>query len=296
MKGFKFTHQTRIAALLFFSVYFLYGMVYIPFRQYLTCLAVGAIAYGISDSYEIATLCLFAMNIVFSSVCPSASASASGKEGFTDGSGNTLVAGSPANFFAAAAAPAQTKDIKGVVSKMSEGFEDAAEQDLTLANDSEYQAEETSDASVPADAAEEEETKPKAKNPKLRSGQDTKKGISDQGIPPAMQPQEEETFQDNGGLFKLGQIPKDVKGGFHIDAGTTVINALKSLKPDQIASMTNDTKQLIETQKSLMNMLNTFKPMMSEGKEMMNTFQQMFSPSSGATGMAGGATADAGKA
>lgn len=283
MKGFKFTHQTRIASLLFFSVYFLYGMLYIPFRQYLTCLAVGAIAYGISNSYEIATLCLFAMNIVFSSVCPS---SPSGKEGFTDGSGNTLVAGTPANVFAAAAA--RTKDIKGVVSKLSEGFEDAAEQDLTLAKESEYEAEETSDASVPADADEEEEPKPKkaklrsGQDTKLRSGQGAKKGISEQGIPPAMQPQEEETFQDNGGLFKLGQIPKDVKGGFHIDAGTTVINALKSLKPDQIASMTNDTKQLIETQKSLMNMLNTFKPMMSEGKEMMNTFQQMFTPPAGA--------------
>jgi hypothetical protein len=63
-----------------------------------------------------------------------------------------------------------------------------------------------------------------------------------------------------------------------------VLNALKSLKPDQISAMTRDTKQLIETQKTLMNMLQSFKPMMSEGKEMMSNFQQMFSPGGEATG------------
>jgi hypothetical protein len=40
--------------------------------------------------------------------------------------------------------------------------------------------------------------------------------------------------------------------------------------------MTKDTKQLIETQKSLMNMLGTMKPMMNDGKELMETFNQMF--------------------
>jgi len=266
----KFTHQTTIVALLFFSLYFIYGMIYIPFRQYLTCLAVGAIAYGISDSYEIATLSLFAMNFLFSAVCPVVA-----HEGFTDASGNKLVAASPKNTLSAAAT--KMMDVKGVSSKMSERFQDAAENDLTLSKESENMPENTSNESIPATAPEDEEPKKVNTNGKAKPN-----AISEQGIPPAMQPQEEETFQDNGSLFKLGQIPKDVKGGFHIDAGTTVINALKSLKPDQIASMTNDTKQLIETQKSLMNMLNTFKPMMSEGKEMMNTFQQMFTPAAGA--------------
>ena len=35
-------------------------------------------------------------------------------------------------------------------------------------------------------------------------------------------------------------------------------------------------KQLIDTQKSLMGMLGTMKPMMKDGKELMETFQQMF--------------------
>ena len=60
------------------------------------------------------------------------------------------------------------------------------------------------------------------------------------------------------------------------------MNALSALKPDQIAAMTKDTKQLIETQKSLMGLLQTFQPMMSEGKQMMETFQGMFGAAAGA--------------
>jgi hypothetical protein len=76
--------------------------------------------------------------------------------------------------------------------------------------------------------------------------------------------------------FKLGEIPSQVKNGPHIDAGSTLIKAIQGLNPDQINAMTKDTKQLIETQKSLMGMLGTMKPMMNDGKELMETFQQMF--------------------
>jgi hypothetical protein len=76
--------------------------------------------------------------------------------------------------------------------------------------------------------------------------------------------------------FKLGEIPSQAKGGPHIDAGSTLMKAIKSLNPDQINAMSKDTQQLIETQKSLMGMLGTMKPMLNDGKELMNTFQQMF--------------------
>jgi CRP-like cAMP-binding protein len=45
---------------------------------------------------------------------------------------------------------------------------------------------------------------------------------------------------------------------------------------DQIKAMSKDTQQLIETQKSLMGMLGSMKPMLNDGKELMDTFQQMF--------------------
>jgi hypothetical protein len=76
--------------------------------------------------------------------------------------------------------------------------------------------------------------------------------------------------------FKLGVIPEDSKGGYHIDQGTTVMNALNALNPDQIKSMTEDTRKLIDTQKNLMAMLGTMKPMLQDGKQMMANFQEMF--------------------
>jgi hypothetical protein len=86
------------------------------------------------------------------------------------------------------------------------------------------------------------------------------------------------------GLFKLGSIPQDTKGGFHIDQGTTVLNALNALQPDQVKRMSEDTQKLIDTQKSLMMMLGTMKPMLSDGKQLIDTFQTMFGPgASGAT-------------
>jgi hypothetical protein len=76
--------------------------------------------------------------------------------------------------------------------------------------------------------------------------------------------------------FKLGEIPSQVKNGPHIDAASTLVKAINSLNPDQIKAMSKDTQQLIETQKSLMGMLGSMKPMLNDGKELMDPFQQMF--------------------
>lgn len=85
-------------------------------------------------------------------------------------------------------------------------------------------------------------------------------------------------FSDKGtdGMFKLGSIPSDAVGGSHIDVGTTLMNALNSLKPDQVKAMTDDTRKLMETQKSLMGMLTNMKPMIQDGKQLMETFTEMF--------------------
>jgi hypothetical protein len=77
-------------------------------------------------------------------------------------------------------------------------------------------------------------------------------------------------------LFKPGETPAEKKGGYHIDAGTTILNALNGLKPAQIEAMTSDTQKLMETQKSLLGMLNTMKPMLADVKPLMETFGQMF--------------------
>jgi hypothetical protein len=86
--------------------------------------------------------------------------------------------------------------------------------------------------------------------------------------------------RDRKEMFELGKkykIPSEEDDeGYHLDAGTTFLNAYKSLKPDQISAMTKDTQALIDTQKQLMNTLSTLKPLMTDGKQIMDTFQNYF--------------------
>ena len=88
---------------------------------------------------------------------------------------------------------------------------------------------------------------------------------------------------DNGERAEFFELGKKYKGPneeddkeFHLDAGTTFMNAYKSLKPDQINAMTKDTQELMQTQKQLMSTLSTLKPLIQDGKEMMNMFQSYF--------------------
>lgn len=81
-------------------------------------------------------------------------------------------------------------------------------------------------------------------------------------------------FLTLGKKYKLPSESDDKD--FHLDAGTTFMNAYKALKPDQIAAMTKDTQDLMQTQKQLMSTLQTLKPLIQDGKEMMNMFQGYF--------------------
>jgi hypothetical protein len=84
-------------------------------------------------------------------------------------------------------------------------------------------------------------------------------------------------------LGKKYKIPsEDDDEDYHLDAGTTFLNAYKSLNPDQISAMTKDTQDLINTQKQLMSTLNTLKPLITDGKQMMETFGSYFGGEGGA--------------
>jgi len=216
-------------------------------------MAVGAITYGICESYEVAVVALLMMNLIFPMIAGPSGPKGPPVQGFVSKTKEGFMSTNPSEISARVGRMKNT-GIRGVGSPMSEGFEDAATNDLTLSEEKEdsENTEEVTATSKPAEASV------------------------------SASASASESFKDNSGLFKLGEIPTETKGGFHIDAGTTVMNALKALKPDQIDAMTKDTKQLIETQKSLMNMLQTFTPMVKEGKQMMETFGSMFNPAGGA--------------
>jgi hypothetical protein len=56
------------------------------------------------------------------------------------------------------------------------------------------------------------------------------------------------------------------------------MNAYKSLKPEQIAAMTKDTQELMNTQRNLMSTLDALKPMLKDGQNMMNMFGSFLGP------------------
>ena len=246
-----------------FTLYFLYGMVKIPLLEYIVCLSVGAVIYGITHSIEFGVLALLIANLILPMF-------RSSKEGFTS-SPSSKESPSPKEESPLSSIPSDNDE--------STGDAQASVSKTPVSGIVETDAADTSGVDSPSFSKT--STPASAKTTPANA-----KKISEKDVPPANQPADLITdgFEDKTGLFKLGKIPTDEKGGFHIDAGTSVLNALKSLKPDQISAMTQDTKQLIETQKTLMNMLQSFKPMMSEGKEMMDTFQQMFSSNGSAMG------------
>lgn len=74
---------------------------------------------------------------------------------------------------------------------------------------------------------------------------------------------------------KEGQI-KDEDLDAHIDAGTTILHAFQKLKPEQVLQMRDDTKELMETQKQLVETLASLGPQIKQGADLMHSFQDMF--------------------
>lgn len=252
MNSLRFTKSTSVAARVLFVIFFFYAFFYLPFVQALVSVACGGIAYGYTESYEVAMIATLLVHFAYPLLARPLGVRSGPSEGFADAQELQTITKRVGAFRPPTILP-------GVGSKMSEGFEDAAQPDMSI------------DMNKAMKSVMETMT---------TAAKESKPGVVDtaaaQDASGVKVPTENFDSASQAGLFKLGSIPTDAKGGFHIDTGTTVMNALNALKPEQLKAMTNDTKQLIETQKSLMSMLQTFKPMMSEGKQMMDTFQEMF--------------------
>ena len=254
------TQLTVSIANLILFMYIVYAIFFVPFSGSLVSAAVGLISFGLLGSYEAAVALTILAGIFFVLLTKRKA------EGFVDGAAaiSQRVTGM---------APKKQQEPGGVfASTFVEGFESQDASGSTVAVDTTV----ASPASNPAPTVT--MTMPGVDVPSATSIGAT--------APQPAAGAVSSGFRSGGGkepegLFKLGAIPEDAKGGFHIDQGTTVMNALNALKPDQIQQMSADTQKLIDTQKSLMSMLSTVKPMMQDGKQMMDTFQQMFGNGNG---------------
>ena len=270
----KSTQLTQGTATLILAIYIVYGIFALPFAGVLLSLAIGLLAYGTLESLEMSVALSIMVGILYTLIARSGLAqyeekqryATIGKEGFTDGAAEISKRVERIR-------NATTEGPKGVyASAFVEGFADtSAETNGTVQNPG---------AKTETQTASAESGPASAKAPSTAGS-----GIAPPPPPPVAsttapgKKEEKQGFQgDSGtdGMFKLGVLPDEKKGGYHIDAGTTVMNALNALKPDQVKGMTEDTQKLIETQKSLLGMLSNMKPMLQDGKQMMETFQEMF--------------------
>lgn len=274
----KSTPLTQGASTLILTVYLLHTFVTSPLTTLLIAIAAGVIAYGYLESYELAVAFTVVVGVLFGLLKQTKFSYETKftKEGFsTDGEAKIVHR----------VAQIKKEEPSGVLaSGFAEGFADA-----TTDNSGN---EVTANSSKTATSAE-TKAAPAMANGGSGSGIDPNAVIKDV-VGSAMKaaaagaagaPETTTSgFKGTDGKnmeFKLGVIPDDSKGGYHIDQGTTVISALNALKPDQIKAMTDDTRKLIETQKNLMSMLGTMKPMLQDGKQMMANFQEMFGNANG---------------
>lgn len=237
----KSNSTTQTVAYVALALFGLYALMAIGMTGFMFSVALGLVVFSAVDSVEIATAIVIITGLVFKYFFGPVTKSvvASTTEGFSTDSLQTI-AGRVKSI-------KKTFPIATYSSSFVEGFADADSVTKGKAEGEQKSTDASAANSKPADA------KPAAA-------------------------EKFEAQQQPDGLFKLGEIPTEAKGGAHIDQGTTLMNAISSLKPEQIQAMTEDTRKLLDTQKNLMGMLSTMKPMLNDGKQLMETFQQMFGP------------------
>lgn len=291
----KSNATTRGLAMALLVVYLLWSLFNLPFTNILVSASVGLISYGSSESIEVSTVAAVATGIAFYAYRQSWF---DAKEGFVSNDLAVIQPGGPefetngsqqkesnkgcsngqqdltsiVDRVAALSGRKANPEIKGMLSaNYLEGFADADTVENPVPDAGSKAAEKKkedaaappSDAPAPVAEADKVSDEMKKDLPNKEAVENFTRGGAGSGA-------------DNTALFRLGSIPTELKGGPHIDAGSTLMSALNALKPDQIKAMTDDTQKLMETQKNLMGMLQSMKPILQDGKAMMETFGTMF--------------------
>ena len=262
---FKSNSTTVRAAQIIGIGYIFYGIFMLGLPGLLLSLAIGLIVMGINGSFEVAVATSIIVGVMYRIIYRQF-------DGFQTYNPTEVVdrikqmkgAGmktAPVGYDGRMSASDKVHPDGVLASDFAEGFAnpEADKGDATGTSASGSSASETAASSAPAPAAT-----ASASASASASGNE-KKDAATQG------------FQGSSdGLFKLGESPSDMKGGPHIDAGSTILSAIQNLKPNQIQSMTDDTRKLLDTQKSLLGMLENMKPMIADGSQLLSSFNTMF--------------------
>lgn len=236
--------MTKQVAQVIAVIYGAYALFALPVATLLLSLAAGLIVLGLMDSMELAVIATIVVGVVFKYVFSLPGKLFKRREGYQTLDSSQVAAtlagmrkAAPAGSPMSTAAMAQGM----LASSYAEGFADAGT---------------TDGGAAPA------------------GGVEPKKEASASSVPAPTTT--EGMTEKSDGLFTLGKLPSESKTGPHIDTGSTILNALQGLDKEQIKSMTDDTRKLLDTQKTLLNMLQSMKPMLTDGKELLTTFGSMF--------------------
>lgn len=264
----KFNTTTYIIALITLGLYSIYIMVTTGIAGVILSLAAGLIAAAFVNTFEIITASIVIVGVLYVLIVRWLSTRR--REGFSDGTPKEISARviGIENKYKPKAEPT------GVFDTDIEGFEDVSQQPKEGAPSSSTSAS-TATATQPPPIADA-----------------MMKAVTSANSDGAKPEEKKEQFSSNqGGLFKIGEIPSESADGPHIDAAGTLMKAMNSLKPDQITQMTNDTKSLLETQQNLMSMLKTMGPVLQDGRKLLDSFSGIFGgagPSGGEFKLGGG--------
>jgi hypothetical protein len=269
----------------FLALYILYGIGGIGITGLLFSFAIGLIVNSYTDNLELTVAGVILSGLLWKTIVDRRRRSEgfeAGKPGLAYPANVPLGAGQSGIDITRKVEEITRKNVfqpSGVLSScFVEGFANAGTTDAALPDAGDKKAKPAGEGTPPPA----ESTAAPANAPTVTSTltKDLPAATAAAAATPPAQPNAEERagFADpsTAGMFKLGSIPTEVIGGAHIDVGTTLMNAMNALKPDQIKAMTEDTRKLLETQKSLMGMLGTMKPMLQDGKQLMETFGTMF--------------------
>jgi hypothetical protein len=275
----KFNNFTFLIALASLGIYALWALTKMGVSGILASVAAGLIAASMADSLEYITISVIIFGLIYYYIItvyifPK-------MEGFTDDDSSEKISKRLEGI--------EKKYVKnneplGITSRFSEGFEDAKvdgqsaekEQAATASSTPAPALDKPSSTVVGAKSDKTDEPTTTADMAKPSETTEKKPISKVNNITPAPTEKAGFTTQEGAGLFKLGEMPTEMKDGPHIDVGTTLMKALDSLQPHQITSMTSDTQKLLETQKNLMSMLQSMHPILKDGKNMIDTFGSMF--------------------
>lgn len=271
----NFNELTNNIALITLVLYGIYALFVMGIGSVILSSAIGLIAAAFFDRLEIIAAVVVISGMVVAYLLKQQAAKA--KEGFTVGADATAITGRIQKMMNARVQGVYSPTIEGYASAynsiygsarsglggLTEGFQDVAE------------AEGAASASTPASTERKNEVQIAIGAP---TPTEEKKEVATAvaAVSAAAAPKDEEPFKSQAGLFKLGELPSESKEGPFLDAGSTLMKAVGALQPDQIKSMTEETKKMIDTQKNMISMLHSMRPVLQDGQQLLQSFSSIF--------------------